>query len=79
LLRSAANAGATILMAMHDLTLATAVADEIWLLDRGRLLACGPAAQVMEPLMLQRVFGIGFSWVGAGDGGRQLLADLPLP
>jgi iron complex transport system ATP-binding protein len=72
LLRDLANGGATIVLAMHDLSLAASMADEVWLLDGGRLVAAGPASDVLSLDRLQSVFGVPFCWVSGPDG-RHLL------
>ncbi len=73
LLRRLADGGATVLVAMHDLTLALSLADECWLLDHGRLVAAGPTTEVISIERLHEVFGVGFEWIERPDGGRVLL------
>ncbi len=63
LLRRLAGAGATVVIAMHDLMLAADMADDCWLLDGGRLAAAGPAREVMDLQRLRAVFGVEFEWV----------------
>jgi iron complex transport system ATP-binding protein len=78
ILREAANVGgATIILAVHDLGLAAAVADECWLLDRGRLIAAGSTRDVLDAARLEQVFGVGFAWVNDDRGRPRLLAELP--
>jgi iron complex transport system ATP-binding protein len=60
LLRELAAGGATIVAAVHDLTMAAMLADDVWLLVEGRLAAAGPTGQVMEAALLERVFGVRF-------------------
>ncbi len=67
LLRDLARDGATVLLAMHDLALAAAAADESWLLENGRLIAAGPTADVMHVDRLQSVFGVEFEWIERPD------------
>jgi ABC-type cobalamin/Fe3+-siderophores transport system ATPase subunit len=47
-----------ILMASHDLNLAAAWADRLVLLDNGAVAAAGPAATVLDPALLGRVYGL---------------------
>ncbi len=68
LLRELASGGATVLVSLHDLALAASVADDCWLLDAGRLVAAGPAAEVMEIGRLRAVFGVEFEWVARPAG-----------
>jgi iron complex transport system ATP-binding protein len=68
LLRALADGGATIVVAMHDLALAAALADDCWLLRDGRLEASGPAPAVMDPARLRAVFGVEFRWLDRPGG-----------
>jgi iron complex transport system ATP-binding protein len=47
-----------VLMAGHDLNLAAAGADELILLERGVVVADGKPDQVLDPLVLGRVYGV---------------------
>jgi iron complex transport system ATP-binding protein len=47
-----------VLMASHDLNLAAAFADRIILLHEGKIAAEGKPAEVLEPAILQRVYGL---------------------
>jgi iron complex transport system ATP-binding protein len=81
LLRELAAEGATVLVALHDLSMAAALADDIWLLapgagaDGASSLVGGAAAEVMELGRLREVFGVGFEWIERPDGRRVLLAE----
>lgn len=55
-LRVRADAGRTVLMAIHDLDLALRFADQIVAVHRGRLLAAGPIATVMTEPMLTELY-----------------------
>ncbi|MDH3517828.1 MAG: heme ABC transporter ATP-binding protein [Acidimicrobiia bacterium] len=56
-LRSAADEGATIVAALHDLNLAAAHANRIVLLDRGRTVASGAPGDVLTASGLSAVYG----------------------
>ncbi|WP_328831998.1 ABC transporter ATP-binding protein [Thermaurantiacus tibetensis] len=58
LLRDAAARGAAVAAVVHDLPLARRLADDALLLVGGRVLAAGPAAEVLAPGPLARAFGI---------------------
>ncbi len=75
LLRRLADGGATVLVAMHDLTLAVSLADECWLLDHGRLVAAGPTNEVINVEQLHMMFGVGFEWIERPGGGRILVPE----
>lgn len=49
--------GLTVLSAMHDLTLAAQFADRLVLLSRGRVVASGPPALVLDETLLSECFG----------------------
>ena len=77
LLRRLADGGATVIVAMHDLTLAAHIADECWLLHEGRLVAAGPTREVMDIRRLQEVFGVEFEWVRRPGRESVLIAGSP--
>jgi cobalamin transport system ATP-binding protein len=56
--RLAAEQRIAILMASHDLNLAGAFADRLVLLDEGAVAATGTPADVLNPELLQRVYGV---------------------
>lgn len=58
LLQSYAQAGALVLVIMHDLSLAARYCDELVLLDQGKLVAHGDAEIVLSDAHLQQVYGI---------------------
>ena len=47
---------ASVLTALHDLNLAAEYCDRVYLLQRGRVAACGPTAEVFTYANLKRVF-----------------------
>ena len=73
LVRRAAAAGATVLAAVHDLSLAGALADDVWCLRDGATAAFGPAADVLTPSRLRALVGVEVR-ATAGSGGRPVLA-----
>ncbi len=78
LLAQAARAGATVIMAMHDLSTAAMAASHAWLLHRGELAAAGSTCEVLEAKRLQRIFGVGFTWIKDDAGRPRLFADPPV-
>jgi iron complex transport system ATP-binding protein len=60
LLRRLSRSGLAILVVLHDLNEAAYVADRVAMLAEGRLEALGPAASILRPALLERVYGIGF-------------------
>jgi iron complex transport system ATP-binding protein len=75
LLRRLADHGATVIVALHDLTLAVSLADDAWLLRSGRLVAAGLAERVLAPERLESVFGVRFEQVRDSAGGTALIAE----
>jgi iron complex transport system ATP-binding protein len=61
--RLAREKGLGILAASHDLNLSAAFADELVLLEEGRVAARGTADEVLDAALLSRVYGIGMERV----------------
>lgn len=59
--------GRTVVSTMHDLTLAGQYADRLVLLDRGRMVASGPAREVLDEAHLSALYGASVRVVD--DGG----------
>jgi iron complex transport system ATP-binding protein len=58
LLRRRAAVGQAVVLAVHDLNLALAVADRVALLAQGRLLALGTPSEVLTSEALKTAFGV---------------------
>jgi iron complex transport system ATP-binding protein len=56
----------TLIAAMHDLTLAARYADRMLLLDRGRIVADGPAVEVLTEALLSEHYGASVEVVSVG-------------
>ena len=52
------DAGLTVLAALHDLNLAAAYCDRLYVLDAGRVVASGIPEDVLRPALLAEVFGV---------------------
>jgi iron complex transport system ATP-binding protein len=57
-LRERAEAGAAVVVTLHDLTLAARFCDRVTILDRGRLVAAGAPLDVFTPSLLAGVFAL---------------------
>ncbi|MFD3945814.1 ABC transporter ATP-binding protein [Streptomyces sp. NPDC058579] len=57
-LRLVRDLGTTNLLALHDLNLAAAYCDRLYVLERGRVVAEGPPAEVLTPALLADVYGV---------------------
>ena len=57
--RSKVEEGGTVLAAIHDLNLAAAFCDELFVLNDGKLHASGPPAEILTSTMIGEVFGVG--------------------
>lgn len=69
LARQIRDAGKTVVMVLHDLSLAFSYSDEIAVMEQGKLLCSGPAGQVFDSGAADRVFGC--SSAKAPIGGRE--------
>jgi iron complex transport system ATP-binding protein len=56
--RALAGEGAAVVMVLHDLSLAARWADQVIVLDQGRLYASGAPHAVLTPAMLADVYGV---------------------
>jgi iron complex transport system ATP-binding protein len=73
LARSYAAEGGSVLAAVHDLNLAQAMADRVWLFDAGRLVFNLPTEQAIDSPHLEDVYGVRFHRTVTTDGRRWLL------
>ena len=67
LLRLKRERGLTILVATHDLNFASLIADRILALRGGRVVACEPPADFLQPKLLMDVFDAPFTVVRPGS------------
>ena len=67
-LRARADAGAGVLVSLHDLTLAAGFADRVVVLDQGRVVAQGAPIEALSPVVLRSVFGLDGEWIEAPNG-----------
>ena len=59
LVRSLVDDGLAAVTAMHDLNMAAAYCDRIYVMGEGRVVASGTPAEVLVPDLIRRVFGVG--------------------
>lgn len=74
-----AKGGGTVLAVLHDLNLAAAYADDIILMNAGRIRACGPPIDVLEPSILEEVFQTNFHVTDHPRFPHPLVLSLPVP
>ncbi len=55
-LQKSAQAGALVVVAMHDLSLVDRVAENVWWLEQGQMVAAGAPIDVLTPAKLQEIF-----------------------
>jgi iron complex transport system ATP-binding protein len=68
LLRRLADEGLAVLLVLHDLALAAAVADEVVVMSKGRSVACGPPEAVLDGERLAEVWEVQASLHRGEDG-----------
>ncbi|MEU1075538.1 MULTISPECIES: ABC transporter ATP-binding protein [unclassified Streptomyces] len=74
------DSGLTVLAALHDLNLAAAHCDVLYVIDGGRIVAAGPPHDVLRPDVLAKVFGVRAHRVRHPETGAvQFLFDLLAP
>jgi iron complex transport system ATP-binding protein len=71
-----AAGGAGVVVVLHDLIQAARAADDVLLLDRGRIAAFGPAEAVLTPERIAAVFGVRVAMIA--EGGRRLPVPIGL-
>jgi iron complex transport system ATP-binding protein len=77
LLRRLADAGTTIVLVTHNLGIAARYADQVVLLDEGKLAAAGPTADVLTAARIEQVFGWPVDLVRTGRGGTAVVPVTP--
>ena len=65
--------GCTAFAILHDLSLAARVADQVLVLQHGRVRAVGPPQQALAPAVLEPVFGLALDQVPLADRGFVLV------
>jgi len=48
----------TVVVSTHDLNLAAGLCRHLILLDRGQVLAAGPAEDMLKPALIQQLYGV---------------------
>jgi len=67
-LRARADGGAGVLVSLHDLTLAAAVADRVVVLDQGCVVADAAPMEALVPAVMREVFGLDGEWIEGASG-----------
>ena len=73
-LRAAANAGAGVVLVLHDLALAMNHAERVLVLESGRIAADGPPQEALSAINIERIWGVPARWLGE-PGARALVAS----
>jgi iron complex transport system ATP-binding protein len=69
--RKQADAGAGVVLVLHDLAMAMNHADRVLVLDRGRLVADGTPVEALSPQVIAQVWQVRAAWLGE-PGSRAL-------
>ena len=77
LLGSLAAEGVAVVAALHELSLAAAYAEQVVVVDRGRVVAAGPAQATLTPALVAQVYGVRAAWADNPLTGRPMLAVAP--
>ncbi len=64
ILRSTADTGAGVVLVVHDLALAMNHADNVIVLDEGRLVASGPPETALSSSVVETVWHVSARWIG---------------
>lgn len=72
LMHTVAATDKTVVVALHDMNLALTYCDAIAVLDRGRLVAHGNPHQILDPALVEEVFGVSSRAVADPRGGHVL-------
>ncbi|HYN19452.1 MAG TPA: ABC transporter ATP-binding protein, partial [Thermoanaerobaculia bacterium] len=75
--RLAADSGRTVVIATHDLNLASLLGDRLLALSSGHVLASGSPSRILEPGLLERLFRTKFEIVRGGERPVTLLRLSP--
>lgn len=73
LLETVRSLGQTVIIAMHDLSLAAAYFDQIAVLHEGTILTTGTPSAVLTPPVVEKVFGVSASQLTDPETGREHL------
>lgn len=71
--RDLAHAGAAVVVVLHDLSLAAAYADEVTILDDGRVVAGGAPDDVFTAERIEAVYGVAVRILRDDDTGRPII------
>ncbi|GLQ06872.1 ABC transporter ATP-binding protein [Sneathiella chinensis] len=74
--RSLVDEGKTVILSLHDLTLAAAWCDRLLLLDHGRMTADGPPETVLQAETLRQVYGVETEWVTTSRTAAVIAVDI---
>jgi iron complex transport system ATP-binding protein len=75
--RRFAAEGAGAIVVLHDINLAAVYCDRVALLDRGRLVACGPTRETLGVDELAAVYGVSLAAIETGPGAPQFIVRPP--
>lgn len=77
LLKEFCQSGGTVLICAHDLNHTLQQADQVWLLNRGNVVAQGTPLEVMEPTLLASIYKVNF-YLHHSDNQRWLMTEAAL-
>ena len=77
LLERVASTGATVLAALHDLTLAVGYCRSVIVMAGGRVVAAGPTRETLTPALLHEVYGVRAVLLESPVDGRPVISFSP--
>lgn len=72
-MRQCASEGDIVIVSLHDIGFAMDIADEVLVLQEGRLVLAGATKAVLTPSSLASVFGVDLAWSTDEGGNRHLV------
>jgi iron complex transport system ATP-binding protein len=73
LIRSIADDHTVVIMAIHELPLASMFCDDVAVLVGGDLIAHGPTRQILQPRLIDEVYGVRTEWITTRTGDDTLV------
>ena len=77
LLKGFLEGGLAVLIVLHDLNLVSRYADDVWLMNEGRMVKSGSWDEVLRGEVLEDVYGVNIRMIEGGADGRPMIYPEP--